>query len=116
MSYIEAAFNVPGTESFTYALPEGQPCDVGCRVIAQLGRRNVTGYVTAIRQDRPVGDFAIKTVTRVIDQEPIFNTELLELARWMSGMYMCSLGEALAAMIPGARRESKLASDPGERR
>ena len=114
MSYIEAAFNVPGTESFTYALPEGQPCDVGCRVVAQLGRRSVTGYVTALRQDRPIGDFAIKTVTRVIDQEPIFSTELLELARWMSGMYMCSLGEALAAMVPGARRESKLVSDPGE--
>ena len=30
---------------------------------------------------------------------------LLELAGWLSDMYLCSLGEALATMLPGGRRE-----------
>ena len=114
MSYIEAVFSVPGTDTFTYSLPESMTCHVGCRIEAEFGHRSITGYVTAISRDRPSGDFAIKPITRVIDEEPIFTLELLDLARWISGMYMCSLGEAVAAMVPGARRESKLTSDPGE--
>lgn len=112
MTYIKAVFSVPGTKAYTYALPEQSKCNIGYRIVAQLGRRNLTGYVTELTHERPPGDFEIKTVTKIIDQDPIFDADLLELSCWMAGMYMCSQGEALAAMIPGARRESKLTSDP----
>ncbi|HQO45105.1 MAG TPA: hypothetical protein PKY65_01405, partial [Rectinema sp.] len=47
----------------------------------------------------------IRSINRVIDIEPLFDSEMLELGRWVASMYHCSLGEALSAMLPSARRE-----------
>mgnify|MGYP002681937683 FL=1 len=47
----------------------------------------------------------IRSINRVIDIEPLFDNEMLELGRWVASMYHCSLGEALSAMLPSARRE-----------
>ncbi|GAB1457065.1 primosomal protein N' [Spirochaetota bacterium] len=44
---------------------------------------------------------------RLVDAEPLFGPETLALASWLAGMYFCSLGEALSAMMPSAERESK---------
>ncbi|MHC4585819.1 MAG: replication restart helicase PriA, partial [Planctomycetota bacterium] len=44
----------------------------------------------------------LKRVTRLIDKEPLLNSELMELARWISGYYVCPLGQVLAAMVPSA--------------
>ena len=33
---------------------------------------------------------------------------MLTLARWIADTYLCSLGEALATIVPGGRRESPL--------
>ena len=65
MTYIKAVFSVPGTKAYTYALPEQSKCNIGYRIVAQLGRRNLTGYVTELTHERPPGDFEIKTVTKI---------------------------------------------------
>ena len=49
----------------------------------------------------------VKEVKRVIDTRPLFDGRVIALAAWMSRMYMCSLGEALSAMIPSGRREGE---------
>ena len=52
---------------------------------------------------------------RRIDAQPLFGPKELSLAQWLSGMYLCALGEALAAMLPGGRREvegEELAEEP----
>jgi primosomal protein N' (replication factor Y) (superfamily II helicase) len=110
---IEVAFSIPDTETFTYRSPDGALVEPGCRVIAPFGRRSLTGYVLKNRTDQPAGDFEIKSIERVLDSEPLFGDELLALARWTSGMYMCSIGEALSVMVPGARRESPLGVEIG---
>ncbi|HEQ71769.1 MAG TPA: primosomal protein N', partial [Spirochaetia bacterium] len=53
----------------------------------------------------PPGDFEIKAIERVIDKEPVFGAQTRALADWISSLYLCSLGEALALMIPGGKRE-----------
>ena len=35
----------------------------------------------------------------------MFNLNILELSKWMSRVYMCSLGEALFSVLPGGRKE-----------
>ncbi|MDR2602203.1 MAG: primosomal protein N' [Spirochaetaceae bacterium] len=79
---------------------------LGKRVIAPFGRRELAGFITGVLTELPAGveSGKIKAVKRVIDKEPIFGTEEIENAIWMSDYYFCSQGEALAAMIPCGRR------------
>jgi primosomal protein N' (replication factor Y) len=39
-----------------------------------------------------------------VDSEPLFDNNDVEIARWMAGYYLCSTGQALAAMIPSGRK------------
>ncbi|TVQ37911.1 MAG: primosomal protein N' [Spirochaetaceae bacterium] len=114
--YIDLAFNLPLGGSFTYLAPARQ-CAVGCRVVAPFGRRSLAGFVVGQRRHPPrvlVDPDAIKPITRIIDAEPLFDERYLDLARWVAKLYLCSLGEALAAMLPGGRRDSELPALPAE--
>lgn len=108
--YLEVVFNLPVKKSFTYITEEGRECPAGVRVVAPFGGRDITGFVVGTGQDGPGGSFAVKPVKRIIDAEPVFGTEELEIARWMAELYLCSLGEALSAMIPSGRREREIAA------
>jgi primosomal protein N' (replication factor Y) len=112
--YAEVVFNLPVRKAFTYALPADSPAGTGFRVSAPFGRRKLTGLIVAEQAEPPAGVKEIKEVARVIDTRPVFNDRVLDLARWMARMYMCSLGEALSAMIPGGRRESEAEELPPE--
>ncbi len=103
--FAELLFNLPVNKSFTYRNPFGDECTNGMRVKAPFRGRERTGYVLATKDDPPEGTFEIKEITRVLDNEPLFDDTLVSLGEWMSGMYMCSLGEAIAAMLPGGKRE-----------
>ncbi len=50
----------------------------------------------------------MKDLARVVDARPLATDRTLELARWMARMYLCSLGEALATVLPGGRREGEI--------
>jgi len=45
---------------------------------------------------------AVREVLGPADEQPYLSAPLLELGRWMSRQYGCSLGEALGAMLPAA--------------
>ncbi|NLK46317.1 MAG: primosomal protein N' [Treponema sp.] len=114
--WVEVLFNIPLHMSFTYKLKQGQTCSVGMRVEVPFGRRQkVTSYVIKVFEKLPESfNFDIsklKEVNRIIDKEPIFDESFIELALWISQFYLCSHGEALSAMLPSGRRESKTASD-----
>ncbi len=102
---LEVVFNLPVAKSFLYAGPP--EVQVGRRVMAPFGRRRLPGFVIGEAAEAPEGLSEIRSVERLIDAQPLFDESLLELARWLSQMYLCSLGEALAAMIPGGRRETE---------
>ncbi len=102
---IEVVFNLPVDRRFTYAVPAGLEVKAGMRVSAPFGSRRLLGYVVADGTQAPPGISELKEVLRRIDGAPLFGPRELSLAEWLSGMYLCSLGEALAAMLPGGRRE-----------
>ncbi|HEY9594469.1 MAG TPA: primosomal protein N' [Spirochaetia bacterium] len=103
--FVELAFNLPVRKLFTYALPDGMEVGIGYRVTAPFGARQLTGLVVAGRDSPPAGVEGIREVKRVVDARPLFDETTLSLARWMAKMYMCSIGEALSAIIPSGRRE-----------
>jgi primosomal protein N' (replication factor Y) len=116
--FAKVVFNIPVNKFFTYSLPDVLPWETemecvdgrikveeGFRVIATLGKRKLPGFVVGLSGKRPKGDYEIKPVERIVDIKPLFGDKLLGLAEWMSKTYMCSLGEALSTILPGARRE-----------
>jgi primosomal protein N' (replication factor Y) len=113
--YAEAYFNLPLSKRFTYRVPEGMEVEPGVRVTAPFGGRNLTGFVVETLEElRERGSFTIKEIIRVVDEEPVFDEEDLALAEWTARLYMCAPGEALAAMLPGGRRKSRLGLELGD--
>jgi primosomal protein N' (replication factor Y) len=109
--FVELAFNLPVKKLFTYGVPAESTAAVGFRVSAPFGTRTLTGLVVAERAEPPAG-VEVKEVKRVIDTRPLFDGRVIALAAWMARMYMCSLGEALSAMIPSGRREGETEEFP----
>lgn len=104
--YVSVVFNIPLKRDFLYRNPPGQTAEPGCRVEASLGRRTAIGWVIDRTDSCEIAPEKVKSWIKRIDDQPLFDRELLELARWVSGMYFCSLGEALAAMLPSGKKEA----------
>ena len=108
---IRVAFESAADTEFDYGVPdEIWPIQVGQRVEAPFGRNNKLEKGFCVDADVPLeNSFAaqdkghkLKTVISVLDKEPLLDTELMDLAKWISGYYVCPLGQVLAAMVPAA--------------
>jgi len=110
--YVSVAFDVPVDRQWSYRNPDALDAPVGSRVEAMLGRRQMTGWIVGSADSIDIDPGMVKPYLRLVDATPLFGPETLALARWMAGMYFCSLGEALSAMMPSAEREGRRRS-PG---
>ena len=111
MKWVEVILNVPFEKSFTYSVPEDKEGEAlfGKRVAVPFGKSEKTGFV--IREMESVSDegYEIKPIRRIIDRNPVFNEDLVDIAHWMSEMYISPSGVNLSQMIPSGRRESEYA-------
>lgn len=89
---------------YDYQVPESLApwVEVGSRVGVPFGPRVVLGFVVGLAETTEVDPARLKPVDHVMDMYPPLTPELVELARWMSGRYICHELSALQAMIPGA--------------
>ena len=112
MTYCDVSLPVPLEQSFTYRLPETvqHRVQVGCRVLVPFGARTLTGVIVRLHDAAPDGP--VKEVLRLVDEEPVLDSELLALGSWIAQYYCAPLGEVLRGMIPltGEVRKSKLYS------
>jgi primosomal protein N' (replication factor Y) len=76
------------------------------RVSVSFGRRHTVGLVTRLTTQSPAGVKNMKSLETLLDTEPILTPDLLELGRWISDYYYCSLGEALFTALPGGYRKN----------
>ncbi len=100
--FAEIALAVPGLKPLTYRIPGGERVAKGMRVEVPLGRRILTGVVVDITGHLPREIRNLKSIIKIMDQEPALTEELLVLGKWMAEYYYCSWGEALGAMLPAA--------------
>ena len=120
MVYLEIILNLPIDKGFTYSYipPENEKPElvpqIGKRAEIMFGNKKTEGFIIGIFNELPKNlDFdpaKIRPIKRIIDKEPLFGTELIEIARWLSRYYLCTLGEAVFSMIPSGRRETSAAS------
>ena len=112
----------------TYAVParwaDGQGgVGVGRRVRVPLGRgdKPAYGYVVELTDEPGMDPGKVKAIRGVEPAELSLPADLVELARWIAGYYVCPLGMVFASMLPAAvkrgtgtatRRQVRLAEDP----
>lgn len=104
--YVEVAVPLHVSQTFTYRLPSNarEIAKIGCRVLVQLGRGLVTGYIVDIvgqlRPSSTVSDSSVKDVVRVLDATPLITPEVLEVTRWVSDYYGSPWGEVIKGALP----------------
>jgi len=98
--FCDVSLPVPLDQPFTYALPETLQHRVqpGSRIVVPFGPRKLTGVILNCHDDPPA--VATREAMRLIDAEPVLNSELLALGRWIAGYYCAPLGEVLRSMLP----------------
>jgi len=115
---IRVVFDSAADAQFDYLVPdELWPIRPGQRVKVPFGRNNklTIGFCVGTEPVR-VSDLTsgnvlrgtsgrkihLKKVEEVVDGEALLDSELMELAGWVSSYYVCPWGQVLAAMVPGA--------------
>ena len=116
MKYLEVILNLPVDQGFTYSYipPEKEKPElipqVGKRAEIMFGNKKTEGFIInisdSIPKNCPVEESKIRPIKRIIDKEPLFGQELIDIARWVSKYYLCTFGEAVFSMIPSGRRET----------
>jgi primosomal protein N' (replication factor Y) len=79
--------------------PQVQP---GVRVLVPLRGRRAVGIVAEVGDSSSFT--ALKTILSVLDEQPVLDSSLLGLCRWMADYYLCSFAEAVSNALPGSVR------------
>jgi len=98
---VEVALNLPLRKSFDYRWPDNlaRVPEAGLQVLVPFGAQKKGGVVVGVKEK---SDFSrLKSVETLVDEEPLFSAEMLELTKWTSEYYFCAWGETLNSAIPG---------------
>ncbi len=90
---------------YTYRVPEELTTVVapGMRVEVPFGRRQVQGFVVETTDQAPEG-VKLRSLTRLVDVNPVLGEEQLQLADWLVGQTFAFKISCLQAMLPAAMR------------
>ena len=89
----------------------------GTRVIVPLMKKEVRGVVLREHTEPIDKSFEdkIRPISSVVESAPTVSKEQLNLWQWMSGYYMCTLGEVMSAALPKGL-DNRLVNPPQRRR
>lgn len=107
--FAEIHFALPLSRGYTYRVPKSLDAiaQVGCRALVPLGKRLATGFIVRRTDTIDFSPEKLREVLDVLDAAPLFDAARLQLAEWIAGYYLCSLGEVLRTMLPpGLEKES----------
>ena len=89
--------------TFTYAC-DGFSLQRGTRVEVPFGRTHIIGFVSEVKEiredEKNSYGFEIKSIDKVIDEEPLINEELFALADWMADTYVAPKISCIQCMLP----------------
>lgn len=89
---------------YVYVVPDSLRVRVcpGMRVMVPfgLGNRHMDGVVLAVGE----GELSpgTKTITALLDEEPLFCERMLQLALWMRQQYFCTVYDSIRVMLPAS--------------
>ena len=102
LNFVDVILPLPLERNFTYAITaaEAQFVKPGFRVAVPFGKRKVyTGIVYKIHKEAPTA-YEAKSIHSILDAAPIVNSSQFQLWNWISGYYMCTMGDVMRASLP----------------
>ena len=89
--------------AYTYRVPEElSKIEAGWRVFVPFGSRKVEGFVVETHELTTAPEnITLKDVIAAVDEECWFSPQMIEIARWLSDFYLCSLAEIMRLFMPG---------------
>ncbi|NIF06471.1 primosomal protein N' [Chryseobacterium sp. Tr-659] len=118
MQYAQIVLPLNLKGSFTYKVPEELMSNIqpGMRVLVPFGGKKIyTGIVFELHDNAPES-FVAKEVISILDDQPILPGEQISFWNWLSGYYLCSLGEIYRFAFPSSLKlesETYLKLKPG---
>jgi len=105
--YIEVLVEITNKKldkTFTYHVNNNYSSLIkkGIRVEVPFQNRTLEGFVINILEEKPISQYEIKDIIRVIDKEVILTDELLELGKYLKKLTLSSLMSCYQAMLPKA--------------
>ena len=101
---------------FSYAYHGEKTVDVGYRVLINFNNSKIVGYVIKKEEINKTHDelekdlgFKISEILDVIDEKPLLNEELMNLANTVANYYLAPLISVLQAMLPPSLKPSSSA-------
>ncbi len=110
---LQIAVATPLHQTFTYSHVEALAA--GVRVLVPFGSQPKTlGVVMPKAADAPAAPktdakgkpFRIKPINAVLDKDPVYSPNLMQLGQWMANYYMHPIGEVLRTMLPASSKKS----------
>jgi primosomal protein N' (replication factor Y) len=94
----------PLYRTFLYRVPDSLAAEIapGSRVVVPFGRSQLTGWVDELVSEPSDLPASVRDLLDVPDTEPAFDTELLDICRWVARYYVAPLGLTLRAALPAA--------------
>ena len=110
MHYLHIALPLPFRQTFDYLPPEdfsGSVTDLamGVRVKVTFNMRPLIGILVGIGDSASIEPEKIKAAECFLDEQPLFDDELISLCRWVSDYYQHPLGETLHTALPQTLRK-----------
>lgn len=116
MKYAEVAVDAPVAHlrTFSYSVPSSFAVEPGQLVWVPFGRRVAQGVVVELTAAPQVE--ITRDILQPIEPAPLVTPLQLELAKWLSGHYLCSLFTAISPMLPpGFETQVRSKVFPGRR-
>ena len=105
---------VAHSRTFSYSIPSPLSLEPGQLVWVPFGRRVAQGVVVELAAAPQVE--VTRDILQPVEPSPLITPLSLELARWLSGYYLCSLYDAIALFLPPgfeAQVRSRISAVPG---
>ncbi len=87
--------------TYTYEVPPNlvSKIKIGCRAEVVFGKnKKYAGIIWAVSNVKP--SYQSKPILNILDDDPILFPQQMQLWKWISDYYMCSLGEVMSAALP----------------
>lgn len=101
--FCKVVFDVPLDRDFDYLVPAELESKVkaGVRVSAPFGRMLTTGLISAVSDTTSLPDnILMKEIACVLDEKPVFGSDLFSLAQFMKKTWGGPIGQILFALVP----------------
>lgn len=98
----DIVFDRPLRKAFSYKIPPdlGDLISMGKRVKVPLGKGNKPAIGFCVEIKNIPSDPKLKTITSILDDEPLVSPHLLEFTKWIADYYLCGWGQVLQAIVP----------------